>query len=267
MENYEYAPISVIIPCYKSYQTISRAISSVWEQTIRPIEVIVVDDFSNDNKTTNVLKELANLYPVGWIQIVELSINKGPGNARNIAWDKASQPYIAFLDADDSWHPYKIEIQYKWMEANPEVYMTGHAFTQYKDHKSIIQVRPEEYTAFYKVDSKKLLLSNVFSTPSVMLKREIPIRFESEKKYSEDYLLWLEINLGGYQCWRIDLPLTFLHKSAYGESGLSGNLIEMQKGELETYSKIKGKKLINMFELVIYKTFSCAKFLIRYLRS
>src|SRR5690606_29412442 len=64
---------------------------------------------------------------VDWIRVVPLELNGGAAAARNAGWNSATGKYVAFLDADDTWHPQKIEVQYKWMEAHPEVGLTGHA--------------------------------------------------------------------------------------------------------------------------------------------
>src|SRR5215831_14326963 len=99
----EHAPVSAVIPCYRCGATIRRALESVAGQTLLPSEVILVDDCSADG-TEAELRQIATEYPQGWIKVVSLSANGGPGVARNGGWDAAAQPYVAFLDADDCWH-------------------------------------------------------------------------------------------------------------------------------------------------------------------
>ena len=125
----ELAKVSVVIPCYRCADTIARAVTSIAEQTSRPAEVILVDDCSGDD-TLATLYELQAEYPQGWVKVIESPKNAGPGTARNLGWEAATQAYIAFLDADDSWHPQKIEMQYGWMSKNPEVALTGHTCQQ-----------------------------------------------------------------------------------------------------------------------------------------
>jgi len=114
------APVSVVIPCYRCGATIKRAVDSVAAQTLRPAEVILIEDGSGDN-TLEQLYRVQGEHPKDWIKIIALEKNSGPSFARNTGWDAATQPYIAFLDADDSWHPQKTEIQYQWMAAHPKV--------------------------------------------------------------------------------------------------------------------------------------------------
>ena len=89
--------ISVIIPTYNTADFIEEAINSVWEQTLQPLEVIVVDDGSTDN-TCDILKRNKNIE-------VYYQNNLGPASARNYGIQKSNGHFIAFLDADDLWKP------------------------------------------------------------------------------------------------------------------------------------------------------------------
>ncbi len=111
------APVSVIIPCFCCTSTIGRAVESILSQTLLPAELILVDDCSNDGGLTIAkLKQIQDQYQSEIkIMVLEMKRNDGPGSSRNLGWSIATQPYIAFLDADDSWHSKKIEIQYGWM--------------------------------------------------------------------------------------------------------------------------------------------------------
>lgn len=260
----KFADVSVIIPCYKSKDSIWRAIESVYNQTLRPHEVILVDDSSPDD-TLSTLYEIRDFYPIGWVKIIALDKNSGPGSARNKGWSMAKGKYIAFLDSDDSWHPQKIEIQYGWMIQNPKATLTGHGCMQIKEEQ--IDSDFHEYLSsdvnFYPVSKIKLLLSNCFPTPSVMLKRNISQRFPMGKRYSEDYHLWLDIACAGLDCYRVDLPLAYLYKAAYGESGLSAKLWEMEKGELDSIWNLKNKGYIGYTTLFLFSSFSMAKYIKR----
>jgi glycosyltransferase involved in cell wall biosynthesis len=235
------AQVAVIIPCYRCAGTIERAVASVADQSLKPVQVILVDDCSGD-ETLQELVALQTKYGTDWIQVIALEKNLGAASARNAGWRAASQPYVAFLDADDAWHPHKIEIQLKWMLQHPEVALTGHAcrlkpdVTACKDNLAhdVISMT----AGFKSVDRWALLKSNPFPTRSVMVRSDLPHRFHPGKRYSEDYLLWCEMLLDGYAGYRSPLPLAFFFKASYGESGLSSNLWAMEKGELDTYRKL-----------------------------
>lgn len=91
--------ISVVIPLYNSEKTIRRTLNSVFNQTVLPFEVIVVNDGSNDN-SLEILKEFNN----DKIKIFSQK-NKGVSSARNVGIEKSICDYIAFLDSDDEWLP------------------------------------------------------------------------------------------------------------------------------------------------------------------
>ena len=251
------APISVVIPCYNSADTIKRAIDSVFLQTWEPSEVIIVDDCSTDyGKTHKCLENLKHNYPS--IKLVLLTQNGGPGNARNVGWDMASKDYVAFLDSDDSWHPQKVEIQLKVMLDNKEVDISGHnsCFIEDNPHYEIY----DERTQFDILSKKQFLFSNRYATSSVVLKRELPYRFLSNKKYSEDFLLWLSIVLSNKKAIKINKVLLFAYKKPFGVSGLSGQLWRMERGELETYKIIGTHFNINQLYLALIKIYSLTKF-------
>ena len=96
--------VSVIIPALNAGRTIAAALGSVFEQTYRHMEVIVVDDGSSDDTAQKV---------AAWGDRVTYfkQPNAGPGSARNAGIARSTGDFIAFLDADDFWLPTKIERQ------------------------------------------------------------------------------------------------------------------------------------------------------------
>lgn len=258
------AQVSVIIPCYRCGETIGRAVASVFGQTLRPAEVILIDDCSGDG-TLHELNRLRDLYPARWLRVLSLKHNAGPGAARNAGWNEATQAYIAFLDSDDTWHTQKIEIQYGWMCVHPNAALTGHAWNQRDglNRSSDELISQQETARFTPVSKGKLLLSNCFSTPSVMLRRTVPVRFDEGKRHSEDYLLWLEIVCGGFAAYRCDLALAYLYKAPYGQGGLSAQLWKMECGQLDTYRTIFKKGHINVLSYVILYCWSWIRFIRR----
>lgn len=245
--------VSVIIPCYRCVETIERAMKSLYDQTVRPLEIILVDDFSCDG-TLEKIMNISRLYPSGWVKIFALKQNMGPGSARNAAWNIAKSDYIAFLDADDSWHPQKLEIQHSWMTEHPEASFTGHRSAEAGLKLS------NKFHNFLEVSPILFLFSNKFPTRSVMVKTRLSFRFAERKKYSEDYLLWLQILLNGHRGFYSKSILAFSYKDDFGRAGLSANLWAHQKGELLTYKTIYMQKLISTPFFIVLYLFSLIKF-------
>lgn len=249
-------PVSVIIPCFRCTETIKRAISSVLQQISMPTEVILVDDASGD-ETLAVLREFEQQYP-DWIKVIALAENQGAASARNAGWAKASQSYIAFLDADDSWHPEKLCIQYEYMRKNPDITLCGHQCALLRDSESPPAL-PKNLQVT-KISAGSLLLKNAFSTPTVILKRDIPFRFREGVRYSEDILLWQQIAFAGLQVVRIESPLAYVHKPFYGAGGLSAQLWKMEKGELSNFVVLYQAGSIGFLQCAVAILFSIIKF-------
>jgi glycosyltransferase involved in cell wall biosynthesis len=231
-------PVTVIVPCFRCEATIGRALDSVRRQTRAPAEVLVVDDASDDCSADK-LAELTSVLPR--LRTVRLASNQGPASARNAAWRAVTQPYIAFLDADDAWHPQKLELQYEWMQSHPECVLTGHAIV---DAGKLWETDRPILRAAVAVSSAQLLVSNRFQTTSVMLRANVPQRFADGKRFCEDYLLWLEIVLAGGNTYYLDIPLAVRFKAVYGKQGASARLWDMERGELDALSRLRRAGLL-----------------------
>lgn len=232
----ESVPVSVVVPCWRCRDTIARTVESIAAQTRLPHEVILVDDASGDG-TADALHALAGRYPKDWITVIEQRDNGGAGLARNAGWETASSPYIAFLDADDAWHPKKLEIQVAWMEAHPEAALTG-TRTVVRDTLDHLPTMPDSFTVI-PVTFHRALFASLLPTRSVMIRACVPNRFVPGKRYSEDYLLWLSLLAEGYSAFAIDLPLAYSFKAEFGEAGLSSHLWRMHCEVLDTYRRLR----------------------------
>jgi glycosyltransferase involved in cell wall biosynthesis len=105
--------VSVILPVYDGERFIAQALNSVFAQDHDDLDVIVVDDGSNDG-TASVLARYQ-----GRIRVIAQE-NAGPAAARNTGLAHARGDLLAFIDADDLWHPRKLELQLKELAAAPD---------------------------------------------------------------------------------------------------------------------------------------------------
>jgi glycosyltransferase involved in cell wall biosynthesis len=238
--------ISVVIPCYNSEHTIVRALRSVEQQTLQPSEVIVVDDASNDN-TVATINQYAAQSTLN-IRVIEQSSNGGPSVARNAGWNTATGDFIAFLDADDIWHPQKLELQSDVMTSNPTCAMSfhDHVFTSSEHFATQAQSLVTSRATL-----RNYLIRNQSATPTVMLRNTIPQRFTDTKRYAEDYLLWMTI--------------IAKHGSnpGYGGSGQSGRLWKMERSELSGFVSLWRSRALSLPTLVAVSSWSIAKYLLR----
>lgn len=255
-------PVSVVIPCYDCAQTIGRAVASVVAQTVLPMELIMVDDGSAD-ETRAVLHDLLSRYQPGWIKLVLLDKNVGAASARNAGWAVASQTYIAFLDADDAWHPRKIEIQHAYMNANPKVVLCGHGYRLLNQNVlpdwNVVQGDAQ------RIRKWALMLSNQFVTPSVMVRRDVGQRFVEKQRYMEDHMLWLKIICSGGRVVKLNTDLAVIYKEPFGVMGLSAQVWLMERGDLGNYRRLHDEKFIKDYQFAVLVLFSVMKYLRRLL--
>lgn len=247
---------SVIIPSYNSNKTILRALKSVVNQTFKDLEIIIVDDGSEDN-TKEIIYNFFENTNIKYKYIYQN--NSGPSSARNNAIKNSSGKYIAFLDSDDEWHLDKLKIQYNILN----YYNTKFISTQYtiNDFKDQNNYSIKQYTF------DDFLISNIAATPCTIIEKKLFDKvggFDEKLFYSEDYNLWLKI-LREESLLFIDLPLTKLHKLPYGESGLSSNMWEMEKGELYNYKYCYKSKYISFVKYNLLTIYSFIKYLKRIL--
>lgn len=252
--------VSVVMPCYRCAKTIERAVASVAAQTNLPMELILVDDGSGDD-TRAALHALLGRYKSGWIRLVLLDQNQGAASARNAGWAAASQPYIAFLDADDAWHPRKIEIQYAYMDANPNVVLCGHGYRLLNQNVlpdwNVVQGDAEPIRKW------ALILSNKFVTPSVMVRRDVGQRFVERQRYMEDHMLWLKIVCSGGRVVKLPAELAAIYKEPFGVTGLSAQVWLMERGDLGNYRRLYREKYIEGYQFAGLGIYSVLKYLRR----
>lgn len=225
--------------------------------------MVLVDDASKDG-TLELLQSLQAHYG-DWIRVVELATNAGAASARNAGWNQARQPYIAFLDADDAWHPRKIEIQYGYMQQHPDVVLSGHLCRRLTAQASgapdwVVEMKGERPVTW-----TGLLLRHQFVTPSVMVKREIRQRFFEGARHMEDHRLWLEIVGASLRSVRLEAELAAVFKPVYGASGLSADMWRMEGAELANYRYFYALGKLSFLQLVLLQGYSLMRFVRRLL--
>jgi len=106
--------VSVVIPAYKAAGFVARALDSLVGQTCPPTEILVVDDGSPDDIAPAIR-------PYGARVTLIRKPNGGAASARNLGLDRARGEFVAFLDADDSWAPDKLDRHLRLFAAHPEL--------------------------------------------------------------------------------------------------------------------------------------------------
>ncbi len=245
------APVSVVIPCFRCARTIDDAIASIRSQTLRPTEVLLVEDGSGDDTLAN-LHRIAAEHEAGWIKVIALPANGGPSGARNAGWEQADQPYIAFLDADDSWAPRKLELQMAALEADSAIVLIAHRMVVRPRGTVVPESRTPSRARI--VGRHRLLFHNPFPTASVVLRRDLPFRFDRDVWHSEDYLLWSQIVFSGYRCAKIDQVLAIWNEREKGAVGLSDDFAAVHRARRQLRRRLVREGFINWPEYVFART-------------
>ena len=252
------ASVSVVIPCFNAEETILRALESVQAQTMPIMEIICVDDCSSDH-TLQLIEEFKARASSPRMQLLRTLRNSGPSLGRNLGWDAAAGDFVAFLDADDAWYPDKIAIQSGWMREHTQIDLCGHAHTIDAPDYTAGPMSTKTTIKALGIAPEEIILSNPFVTPSVMVKRALKFRFEPTRRYTEDYLLWMQICLNGHPVAMLDVPLVSVSKDR-GKEKLSRNYFKMRMGDIENYWQLWREQKISFFKMCLLIPFSLLKF-------
>lgn len=228
--------VSVIIPVYNRKSLLDDVIKSVYAQTWKKIELIIVDDASTEDVFPVVKK-----YHDKGIIYHRLSINSGAPRARNIGVSLATGEYIAFLDSDDTWDKSKIE---KQVSVLSQCSSTGLVYT------GIRKLSQEGRLLGYKTPNHRgrlfqiLLNDNVIgSTSVVMLRKEVFLEtggFDEELKSRQDLDLWLRCS----KITDIDFVPEPLVNYLVHNDRISTNYLFRYQGYLRIFEKYKKEILL-----------------------
>lgn len=252
VKNTEVAPVSVVIPTYRDGDALRRALVSVENQTLQPAEVIVVDDGSPDDNADKV----CGASSLKIVQLMTLNQNVGPGEARNAGIAASSEPFIAFLDADDEWHPEKLERQMSVMLEPGAPLLTGHE----KVFDGISWPKLSEPVKRSPIRRRSILLSNCASISTVIVRKDAIKYFFPPSYAGEDYVFVAANVLSGVPSALLHQILARAHKEAFGAGGLSGRLHAMQLGEMRARDFLLGEGLITRGEYAAVLVWSLLKY-------
>ncbi|MDB6443491.1 Glycosyl transferase family 2 [Pseudomonas sp. NFACC32-1] len=218
--------VSVIMPSYNAEALIARSIQSVIDQAYDNWELIVIDDCSKDS-TRQVVQSFVE--KDARIKLISLERNNGaPAAPRNIGVRHATGPWIAFLDADDIWHPQKLKLQMEALEKSG----VDFCCTQMKDFidDTLLSFPKVENVGCERISFAKQQLKGRIPTSSVVLKKEIMLRFPFNEdiryKAVEDYHCWLRVHEAIGDSIKLSYPLLNYRRIAGQISGSKKYMLE-----------------------------------------
>ena len=192
--------ISVILPTYNRAYCLERSMRSVLEQSYPDLELIIVDDGSDDG-TKELVENMQQTDPR--VRYFYTRINQGAAAARNYGIERASGDYLAFQDSDYVWRRDKLEKQMTYLLQHPQFDMVYSSFVNHHlDGTEVLvpnqQVGEREGDLFF-----TLLVNNVIGAPTILLKRD---NFLEKKGFDK--------NLSALEDW--DFVLRFSETSQIG---------------------------------------------------
>ena len=234
--------ISIIVPYYKKREFISRCLRSIYYQSYKNYEVILIYD-DEDMSDYEFLLSFKKLYKK--LFIIKNNKNRGAGGARNFGIKHAKGSYVAFLDSDDQWYKDKLNIQIDLMKKNN--WVISHTSYQIVNKKKIVtHTRKAKDLNF-----NKLIKSCDIGLSSVILKKNIlnnKVLFPNLKT-KEDYVLWLKITKLGFIIHGINKNLMKWQESA---NSLSSNISRKLLDGYSVYRKyMRYNVLRSLYSLLI----------------
>lgn len=187
---------SIVIPNYNKANILAVTIDSVLNQTFNDFEVLIIDDGSTDSSV-----ELIGSYQDERIKLI-CQKNAGVASARNKGVKEATRQWVAFLDADDWWHPRYLESLKKAIEENSEANIVATNFIEKEDSANW---EPKAWSVKQTIDvewidnlPERWLETNPFFTSSACFRRGLLIEqeelFPSGESYGEDLDVWFRLS-------------------------------------------------------------------------
>ncbi len=250
--------VSIIVPCYNARPFIRMTVQSVLSQSYDCFELIIVDDRSNDG-SVEVLKELAALD--SRIILLEMERNAGgPAAPRNRGVREARGAWLAFLDADDVWHPRKLEFQMNALRK----YNALACSTQMRDFHNDSEVVFEEPGAVpvTKVTLLQQLIKYRTPTSSVIVRRELlppsPFKEDLQFKAREDTDCFTRIHEYMDHSIKLQFPFVYYRQQGSQISGNKFHMIGRHLNMLKKYRLRSGRSLGAKAYLYTFTHFSLA---------
>ncbi len=181
--------VSVLMTCYNASKYIEFSIKSILFQSYKNWELIIIDDFSNDD-TVQIIKKIKNTK----IKLFTLKKHIGRTNALNYGLKKVKGNFIAILDADDISLKDRLEKQIKFLKKNKKLELVGTWFQLInKKGQKIKTIKSSINLISIK---KKMQYKNIIGHSTIMFRKEILRKIKNYPKnfiYMQDYAFILKV--------------------------------------------------------------------------
>ena len=213
--------VSVIIPMYNASNYILECLNSVINQTYKNLEIILVDDHSNDDtlKKVSIIKDER-------IKLIKLKKNSGAAITRNKGIEAATGDYLCFLDSDDLWDLEKVAKQVKFIKDKAFIYSKYYYLRKNKTHLADV---PTSYTYEKLLKNSGIFTSTVMLNMAFLTKEDI---YMPNIKRGQDYGCWYKVLKKVGTAYGMEEALAYYR---VGNVSLSSNKIKAAKRTWNLY--------------------------------
>jgi glycosyltransferase involved in cell wall biosynthesis len=195
--------VSVLMAVYNGVEHLTEAVNSILEQSLADFEFLIIDDGSTDNSW-----ELLQSFKDQRIVLARNDSNLGLIKTLNRGLDMARGEYIVRMDHDDISSPNRLERQVAFMDSHPDCSVCGSWIRTF----GAVRPRVVKYETDPNVIVAQLLFTNPLAHPTVILRRELMVKFgwhyDEAYPHVEDYELWSRISRQAKIC---NIPEVLLH--------------------------------------------------------
>lgn len=211
----EFPKYSVLMSVYhkENPEWFDDSIKSMFEQTIKPNEFVLVEDGPLTKELYDVVEKYKTKYPKEFKTVtIEKNVGLGPALKRGV--EECSNEYIARMDSDDYSLPKRIEKEFEIFEKYSDIGMVGTNVSEFIDSIDNVVcdvILPEINEDIIKFSKKR----NPFRHPSIMFKKNEVLKAGNYREYylCEDYDMWLRMLRTGCKCYNIQDNLVFMRIS------------------------------------------------------
>lgn len=206
-------PFSVLLSIYNKENPnfLKQALDSVFNQSLPPLEVVLVKDGPLTQELDQVIEVYLQKYPI--LKIIVLEKNRGLGFALNEGLKYCSYDWVARMDTDDICFFNRFEEQFKIVKKYPEVSFIGSTVAEFvdnPDHVTSYRKLPEKNENIQVYAKKRCPLNH----PTVLYRKQLILELGGYGIFPEDYHLWVRAIINGHKFYNIQEPLLYFRISS-----------------------------------------------------
>ena len=235
--------VTAVVPAFNMERYVEEALLSAIGQTYSQIEILVIDDGSTDD-TKAVVERVAKDHSA--VRLISTA-NAGVAAARNLGIRMARSPYVAFLDADDLWHPLKIERQVAALAAHGHSVEWGACYALYRMVDALDQVLGDGPASDQRGDffDEHLVCNPVGNGSNLLVRRDLALAVGG---FNPDYARRgiggcedLEFQLKLLRRTRMEVVREYLLGYRLHPAQMSGNVVMMRLGHVAVIEAVSAE--------------------------